>query len=216
MWKGLFYRPMLTHLIGKMTNCLSFGKVRHNLRIESCLGCKEGALRAVLCTKSSILLAWTGVWKIGSVAYGFNSIKIDYSDYQKCLISRINDVYVWTSFITDCFAAIILVVVCKWFLWLQHHVIQRQRHLITRIIKADPQCTSMVWFHWISLNWQAQAFLIDCLSEPLLLLYTYISKKTRLSRGCAFGQNSLSPHCMLDVINTKTMCASQCVVLLVV
>ena len=125
MWKGLFYRP----------------------RMESCLGCKEGALRAVLCTKSSILLAWTGVWKIGSVAYGFNSIKIDYSDYQKCLISRINDVYVWTSFITDCFAAIILVVVCKWFLWLQHHVIQRQRYLITRVIKADPQCTSMVWFH---------------------------------------------------------------------
>ena len=44
--------------------------------------------------KSPILLAGTGVWKISSVACGFSSIKIDYSDYPKSLISRINEVYV--------------------------------------------------------------------------------------------------------------------------
>ena len=40
--------------------------------------------------KSSILLARTGVWKISSVAYGLSYIKIDYSDYLKNLISKIN------------------------------------------------------------------------------------------------------------------------------
>ena len=45
--------------------------------------------------KSSILLAGTGVWKISSVTCGFSSIKIDYSDYPKRLISRINEVYVF-------------------------------------------------------------------------------------------------------------------------
>ena len=45
--------------------------------------------------KSSILLAGTGVWKISSVACGFSFIKIDYSDYPKSLISRINEVYVF-------------------------------------------------------------------------------------------------------------------------
>ena len=34
----------------------------------------------VLCTKSSILLAGTGVWKISSVACGCSSIKIQFSD----------------------------------------------------------------------------------------------------------------------------------------
>ena len=33
--------------------------------------------------KSSILLAIIGVWKISSVACGFSSVKIDYSDYSK-------------------------------------------------------------------------------------------------------------------------------------
>ena len=32
-----------------------------------------------------------GVWKISSVPCGFSSIKIDYSDYPKSLISRINE-----------------------------------------------------------------------------------------------------------------------------
>ena len=45
--------------------------------------------------KRSILLAGTGVWKISSVACGFSSIYIDYSDYPKSLISRINEVYVF-------------------------------------------------------------------------------------------------------------------------
>ena len=44
-------------------------------------------------SKSSILLARTGVWKISSVACGFSPIKIDYSDYPKSLISRINEVF---------------------------------------------------------------------------------------------------------------------------
>ena len=43
--------------------------------------------------KSPILLAVTGIWKISSVACGFSYIKIDYSDYPKSLISRINEVY---------------------------------------------------------------------------------------------------------------------------
>ena len=46
--------------------------------------------------KSSILLAGTGLWKFSSVACGFSSIKIDYSDYPKSLISRINEVYIFS------------------------------------------------------------------------------------------------------------------------
>ena len=46
-------------------------------------------------TKKLHLLAGTGIWKISSVAYGFSYIKIDYSDYPKSLISRINEVYVF-------------------------------------------------------------------------------------------------------------------------
>ena len=46
--------------------------------------------------KSSMLLGGeTGVWKISSVACGFSSIKIDYSDYPKILISRIKEVYIF-------------------------------------------------------------------------------------------------------------------------
>ena len=48
--------------------------------------------------KSFILLTGTGVWKISSVACGFRSIKIDYSDYSKSLISRINEVYVLSKY----------------------------------------------------------------------------------------------------------------------
>ena len=46
--------------------------------------------------KCSILLAGTGPWKISYVACGLSSIKIDYSDYLKSLISRINEVYVFS------------------------------------------------------------------------------------------------------------------------
>ena len=37
----------------------------------------------------------TGEWKISSVACGFSSINIDYSDYPKSLIRGINEVYVF-------------------------------------------------------------------------------------------------------------------------
>ena len=40
-------------------------------------------------------LAGIGVWKIISVACGFSSIYIDYSDYPKSLISKINEIYVF-------------------------------------------------------------------------------------------------------------------------
>ena len=40
------------------------------------------------------MLAGTGVRTISSVACGFSPIKIDYSDYLKSSISRINEVYV--------------------------------------------------------------------------------------------------------------------------
>ena len=54
--------------------------------------CKEHYVR-----NSSNLPAGTGVWKIRSVACGVRSIKIDYSDYPKSFISRINEVYVFFS-----------------------------------------------------------------------------------------------------------------------
>ena len=56
--------------------------------------CKEHYTKYYV-PKSSILLARTDIWKTSSVAYGFSSIKIDYSDYLKCLISRLNEVYVF-------------------------------------------------------------------------------------------------------------------------
>ena len=42
------------------------------------------------------MFAGTGVWTISSEACGFSSIKFDYSDYPKSLISRINEVYVFS------------------------------------------------------------------------------------------------------------------------
>ena len=45
--------------------------------------------------------AGTGVWKISSVTCGFSSIKIDYSDYLKSLISGINDDYVFSIKYSD-------------------------------------------------------------------------------------------------------------------
>ena len=52
--------------------------------------------RSTMYQKSSILLAGTGVWKVSYVVCGFSSIKTDYSDYPKSLISRINEVYVFS------------------------------------------------------------------------------------------------------------------------
>ena len=56
--------------------------------------CKEHYVKYYV-PKSSILLAGTGVWRISSVACGFSSISIDYPDYPKRLISRIDKVYVF-------------------------------------------------------------------------------------------------------------------------
>ena len=74
------------------------GKVRHNSRIESWLGvcsvCKEHYAWHYV-PKRSVLLTGTGVWKISSVACGFSLIDIDYSDFPKSFISRINEVYVF-------------------------------------------------------------------------------------------------------------------------
>ena len=51
----------------------------------------RNTMRSTKYQKSSILLAGTDVWKISSSA----NIKIDYSNYPKSLISRINVVYVF-------------------------------------------------------------------------------------------------------------------------
>ena len=55
-------------------------------------------IRSITCStmyQKAPFFASTGVWKISSVACGFSSIIIDYSDYPKSLISRINEVYVF-------------------------------------------------------------------------------------------------------------------------
>ena len=44
---------------------------------------------------SMYVLAGTGIRNIISVACGFSSIKVHFSDYPKSLISRINEVYVF-------------------------------------------------------------------------------------------------------------------------
>ena len=46
-------------------------------------------------TKSSILFAGNGSVKISSVACRFSSVKMDYSDNPKSLVSRKNEVYVF-------------------------------------------------------------------------------------------------------------------------
>ena len=43
------------------------------------------------------MLARTGIWKISYASCGFSSIKVDYSDYPKRLISRINEVCVFSK-----------------------------------------------------------------------------------------------------------------------
>ena len=82
--------------------------------------------------KSSILLVGTGIWKISSVACGFSSVKSDYSDYPKSLISGKKTFMFFSiknrysnilfnpppkySIEAVCFAAITLVKVLTWFL----------------------------------------------------------------------------------------------------
>ena len=53
--------------------------------------CKEH-YALVLCTKMLPFFARNGAVKISSVACGFSLVKIDYSDYPKSFISRINEV----------------------------------------------------------------------------------------------------------------------------
>ena len=61
-----------------------FGTVREsNQALGVRPGCTKGALRAVLCTKNSILLAGAGIRKLSYVACGFSPIKILCSDYPK-------------------------------------------------------------------------------------------------------------------------------------
>ena len=59
-------------------------------------------LRSTMCKKSSILSARSGVWKISSVASGFNSITVDDSDYLKSLISKIAIFYLHLSRLLCC------------------------------------------------------------------------------------------------------------------
>ena len=47
-------------------------------------------MRRTMYQKSSILFAGNGAVKISSVACVFSFVKIDYSDYLKSFISRIN------------------------------------------------------------------------------------------------------------------------------
>ena len=54
------------------------------------------------------LLAGTGVRKISSEACGFSAIKINFSDYQKSLISEINEVYVFFNKIWLAYGHILL------------------------------------------------------------------------------------------------------------
>ena len=84
----------------------------------------EGALCIVHdVPKSSILLAGTGIWKISSVACGFSSIKIDYSDYLKSLISKIKEVYVVVFSIKYRYSDILLKKSFKPFVLLQSHLL---------------------------------------------------------------------------------------------
>ena len=65
-----------------------FGKLRHNHGLAVC---KERYAYYYV-PKSSILFAGNGAVKISSVACGLSPVKIDYSDYPKSFVSRINEV----------------------------------------------------------------------------------------------------------------------------
>ena len=118
------------------------------------------SIRVVLCTKQLHFVSLN--WRIENY---FCSMLVQLYEnrlfgYPKSLNSRINEAYVFfnkikryliekktlTSFITVCFAATTLVIVLTWFLCRQCHVIYRQRHIITSVIKEDHgyRCTSVV------------------------------------------------------------------------
>ena len=99
------------------------------------------------------------VWKISSVAWGFSFIKIDHSDYPKSLISRINEVYVLSIKYRN--SDILLkkqqhklhlsrLFCCNHTCYCVNMVsvtsVSRyitQRHFIIRVVKVDPQFTSV-------------------------------------------------------------------------
>ena len=83
-----------THWMGGGHIYFSFVKVHHNSRIMARVYVRS-TRRSNRYQKALFLLAGTSVWKISSVACGFISIKINYCDYPKSLISRINEVYVF-------------------------------------------------------------------------------------------------------------------------
>ena len=52
--------------------------------------------RSNMYQKAPFCLAGTDILNISSIAFGFSFIGIDYSDYPKSLISKINEVYVFS------------------------------------------------------------------------------------------------------------------------
>ena len=60
-------------------------------RIESSLGVRKAHYTYYYVQKSFIFLARTGIRKISSVACEFCPVKINFSDYQKSFVSRINE-----------------------------------------------------------------------------------------------------------------------------
>ena len=94
--------------------------------------------------KSSILLAGKGVRKISSVACVFSSIKIDNSAYPKCLIRRINEVYIFSI---------------KYHLSLSHteygwahgsYTVYSVIHGLTGTSIELQPCLGMCWYDWDS------------------------------------------------------------------
>ena len=80
---------MLHHIICLSGKSATIRESNHGLGV-----CKEHYTKYYV-PKCSILLAGTGVWKISYVTSEFSFNNIDYSDYPKSLISRINEVYVF-------------------------------------------------------------------------------------------------------------------------
>ena len=113
--------------------------------------------------------------EISSVACGFSSIKIDYYDYQKSLISRINEVYVFfnkfiakakfywknINFIYNrlfccnhtCYCVNMISVTLT-----SHYIMSASLYHLC------PRCTSVVWLHRISRNWPRLFLLFSLLS----------------------------------------------------
>ena len=171
--------------------------VRHNSRIESCLGCIWEAWGVVLCTKSSILLVWNGELKISSVACGFSSIRIsrinvNYICFNKIyfiLLNQINNInLIYNRLLcchNNCCLAAITLVVC---------VTSASRYItsascFTRVINIDPRCTSVVWFHGIPRNAPRQFRLGVVFSTSNLAIYSHEISQDKLPE--AYNRQSI-------------------------